>query len=315
MIDALKAHPLIFLFLNLCILLGLSTSKAEASQPGSFDSNITRAAYEAADQLEANLAHELNRVKLIVSTDLVNLDQPNARPSLGIMLGKQIASRLAQHGYRIVERRAPTRPSAVKKHATQPPPAVEPREIELIHGVQAMLVGDYVISNDLAYVSVRLISVPENIILTSSDFTMRLDDATKEMAAVKTPLEVPRTQSTQKTEAPAHAATVKGTGKSSDPKPSATNPKQSRSTEEVQEAQAEDPFATGSVALNPANRLGAKIIQSRLAELGFYKAEIDGIWKKHSKAALKAFKESRGLRYATRWDMNTQKALFQNVPQ
>ena len=52
------------------------------------------------------------------------------------------------------------------------------------------------------------------------------------------------------------------------------------------------------------------MIQTRLAEMGLYKAAIDGIWGKGSEAALKAFKEKNSLSNPGSWDKETQMLLF-----
>ncbi len=78
---------------------------------------------------------------------------------------------------------------------------------------------------------------------------------------------------------------------------------------------AEDPIATGLVVLNPSVAKDAKIIQGRLADLGLYKAGVDGIWGKGSQVALKKFKEKDSLSNADKWDRETQLALFKKTSQ
>jgi len=69
-------------------------------------------------------------------------------------------------------------------------------------------------------------------------------------------------------------------------------------------------ISRGEVLLDPAIPQDAKLIQTRLAEFGFYKGGIDGIWGKGSKAALKAFKEKNSLENTDQWDKETQMNLF-----
>jgi len=69
-------------------------------------------------------------------------------------------------------------------------------------------------------------------------------------------------------------------------------------------------LSNGKILLNPAIPRDAKLIQTRLAESGFYRGEIDGIWGKGSKTALKAFKEKNSLENSDQWDKETQIDLF-----
>ena len=70
------------------------------------------------------------------------------------------------------------------------------------------------------------------------------------------------------------------------------------------------PFESGREALDPRDMGHAKLIQARLAELGFYTMAVDGKFGKGSYGALQAFKRARGLPDDVIWDMPTQKALF-----
>ena len=86
---------------------------------------------------------------------------------------------------------------------------------------------------------------------------------------------------------------------------------QMRLFRETSPSTSQGPVASGSALLNPALPQHAKIIQSRLANLGFYSGPIDGIWGKGSKGALKSFKEQNSLSNPEKWDKETQVLLFQ----
>jgi peptidoglycan hydrolase-like protein with peptidoglycan-binding domain len=69
-------------------------------------------------------------------------------------------------------------------------------------------------------------------------------------------------------------------------------------------------ISSGEILLNPGIPHDAKLVQTRLAELGLYKGSIDGKWGKGSQAALKAFKEKNSLKNPDLWDKETQMRLF-----
>ncbi|MBW1780234.1 MAG: hypothetical protein JRL30_05800 [Deltaproteobacteria bacterium] len=308
--------------LRLCFILALlailivaadGSGISHAYQLGSSDSRLVKAAYAAADHMENNLVYKLDRVIPILSTGFVNLDNRKGS-SFGRLLGEQVASRFSQHGYKVIDLRAEKSGLFEKKANDKPGLSRETKGISALcaYDAQAIIVGDYVVSDDLAYVSVRLIRIPDSSILTSCDFTVRLDGALKEMAK-RAPPDHALTQPPVKTKA------AKPTeGKPSDKGPE-QKPHETKTTKKLLKKPVEKPkngpFATGTIPLNPRNRLAAKIIQTRLAELGFYKAKIDGIWKHDSQEALKEFKKAKGLRYAFTWDMKTQKALFRGTGQ
>ena len=65
--------------------------------------------------------------------------------------------------------------------------------------------------------------------------------------------------------------------------------------------------------LNPAVPEDARIIQTRLAELGFYDLPVDGIWGKGSRTALMAFREKNSLGSSDAWDNETQTLLLRET--
>jgi peptidoglycan hydrolase-like protein with peptidoglycan-binding domain len=71
-----------------------------------------------------------------------------------------------------------------------------------------------------------------------------------------------------------------------------------------------NPLSNGSVLLKLSNPLAAKIVQSQLAMLGYYQHNIDGKWGKYSRSALSSFKRDNYLGDGSKWDMETQIALF-----
>lgn len=75
------------------------------------------------------------------------------------------------------------------------------------------------------------------------------------------------------------------------------------------------PLENGARFLNPKNKDDAIVIQTRLAELGFYTAGIDGAFGKGSRAALAKYKKSAGLGDNSNWDLPTQQALFSGTGQ
>lgn len=69
-------------------------------------------------------------------------------------------------------------------------------------------------------------------------------------------------------------------------------------------------ISSGTFLLNPRNLFHAKLIQQRLADHGFYKSRVDGIWGKGSSKSLTAYKKSQGIHTTIIWDLTIQHRLF-----
>ncbi len=70
------------------------------------------------------------------------------------------------------------------------------------------------------------------------------------------------------------------------------------------------PLEQGLRFLNPSQRDDARLIQRRLAEHGFYRMEIDGLFGPGSLSALQAFRKNKRLGDNSNWDITTQMELF-----
>ncbi|WP_040417397.1 peptidoglycan-binding domain-containing protein [Desulfonatronospira thiodismutans] len=74
----------------------------------------------------------------------------------------------------------------------------------------------------------------------------------------------------------------------------------------------EGPLSRGESVLDTSDRSDARIIQTRLAELGYYNMIIDGLWGPGSRGALEQFQRSSGLE-ASGWNLQTQRSLFEGT--
>jgi hypothetical protein len=263
--------------------------------------------------LAKNLLPELARIAPIVTTGFKNLQHPTSPASaFCTLLAQQMASRFSQHGYQVIALYGPGLTSLAGDKTNKRALLTGSREIIGNHAPQAIIQGDYAISGDLAYISVRVVRISDNVILTSSDFTVRLNETLKEMADGETTGVSWPPQSVEPTETDATAS--KASAQQPEDQPTDAEPDKEEKEKRAVKLP-NGPFATGEISLHPSNPLAARIIQTRLAELGFYKDRVDGVWKGHSRKALKEFKEAHGLKYALQWDINTQKALFAGTGQ
>lgn len=242
-----------------------------------YNSHLNKTAYHAAIMLDNNLPHTLDKTLPILSTSFVNSDRLDVSSTFGRLLGDQIASRFSQLGYKMIEPKL--RKDALVMNKTNGEQALT-RDLEEVYDsydIQAMLVGTYYCSHELVFVSAKLVSVLDRSILSSYDFTVRLDRVLKQLLA---------------NELTGSAGRNKKLGKSQN-----------------------GPIAQGIVLLNPSVPSNAKIIQFRLSKLGYYSSKIDGKWKKYSRKALKDFRKDSKITKVNKWDIETQKALFKDTSQ
>ncbi|SDB21118.1 hypothetical protein SAMN05660653_01011 [Desulfonatronum thiosulfatophilum] len=239
-------------------------------------------AHALADGLDHNLVQHVDRTKTILFTSLVDLDDLNASSTFGRLLGEQIASRMSQLGYRIVELKLRQGSMIISENAGEMVLSRNLREVRSSHDAQGIIVGTYTVLSDSIIVTVKLLSTLDGSILSTQDATLRKTSELHELVAKN---------------------------------PTIFQPQRSQPSEQSTQPAPEGPLARGTILLDPKNSLAARLIQTRLAELNYYTDRIDGLWGKNSRAALNRFKSARQLASPTAWDLSTQRELFQGTGQ
>ena len=268
------------LLTSLCLWAG-TEGEVYASRSGSDLDDIS---YTAGDMLERNLLYYLDRTLPILSTSFVNLDNLKETSAFGRLVGVQIASRFSQHGYRVIDIRLSNGKVLVQERNGELVLSRDMKRINNRQDAQAILVGTYTIAGNRAFVSTRLVSTLDNAILSSYNFSIRMDDLLKALAQ--------KNLNSAAVGKKAALKRAKGANRNSI------------------SAIKKDSVSSGTIFLELSNPLAAKIVQSHLYRLGYYTAKVDGKWGKKSRAALVSFKKARKLPNVNRWDMGTQMVLL-----
>ena len=268
------------LLTSLCLWSG-TEGDACASRSGSDLDDIS---YTAGDMLERNLLYYLDRTLPILSTSFVNLDNLKETSAFGRLVGVQVASRFSQHGYKMIDLRLSNGKVLVQERNGELVLSRDMKRINNSQDAQAILVGTYTIAGNRAFLSTRLVSTLDNTILSSYNFSIRMDDLLKALAQKNLNSAALSKKSVHKKEKEARRNSI-----------SASN---------------NDPVSNGTIFLELSNPLAVKIVQSHLYRLGYYTAKVDGKWGKKSRAALISFKKDRKLPNVNRWDMGAQMVLL-----
>jgi peptidoglycan hydrolase-like protein with peptidoglycan-binding domain len=73
------------------------------------------------------------------------------------------------------------------------------------------------------------------------------------------------------------------------------------------------PISSGDKLLDPRREPDARLIQTRLRELGFYGGKIDGLFGQGSYRALENYTLSAGIPGSGQWNLDVQKQLFKGT--
>ena len=232
-----------------------------------YPSDIEGVSRVAGDMLEKNRLFYLDRTLPILSTSFVNLDDLNETSAFGRLMGVGVASRFSQHGYRIVELRLGKGNVVIQRKNGEFVLSRDTARLNGSHEAQAIIVGTYSLDDNWAYLTVRLVNILDNTVISSWDFSMRMDETLKNLAGKRSGYVIAGREDVKVTD----LEEPKGNISKSD----------------------KNPISNGSILLKLSNPLAAKIIQTQLSRLGYYTWKVDGIWKGRSRKALAAFKKEQ----------------------
>lgn len=156
-----------------CLVAGCATYSGSAVRDG--EDSLMQANHQAIDQLLGNIppSRALNKQQPIIVASLVNIDDLNSS-RLGRMLSEQLATRLTQSGYAVVELKL--RDSIfVKQLQGELLLSREIKDITLTHKAQAVLVGTYAESSGQLYLTVKLVGVADNLVISAQDYLLPLN--------------------------------------------------------------------------------------------------------------------------------------------
>ena len=146
---------------------------------------IIGANYQAADSLiERAQDIHLHRNRPILSTSFVDIDNVKSSSTFGRMLGEQMGSRFAQHGFNVVEMKM-RNSIFVQEHTGELILSRQLRDISLQHNAYAVLIGTYAQGKRRVYVTAKLVRAENNIILASYDYELPIGPDTKYLLRTK----------------------------------------------------------------------------------------------------------------------------------
>ena len=136
-------------------------------------SEILELSYAAADTLSGDLDKKLaDRSGAILAASLVNIDNLEESCSLGRLISEQVASRMAYHGYRVLEMKVRQNSVYIKKGEGEFILSREIQQIGATHDGAYVLVGTYTVAKGSIYISLRIVDTEDNTIITGCDYEL-----------------------------------------------------------------------------------------------------------------------------------------------
>lgn len=158
------AIPVVFsLFIS---LFGCATPERNCR---TLDNSITPIGYSIADNLVNNLSQKINSNDQIIVSSFVNVNNLEQSSTFGRIIAEQVASRLSQNGYKIIELKLRQNSIFIQEGKGEFMLSRNLKDLSRTYNASAIVVGTYGDGYDRIYVTSRIVNPNDNTIIASAD--------------------------------------------------------------------------------------------------------------------------------------------------
>lgn len=141
---------------------------------------VLESSYLAADRLaHALLKRQFTPDTPIMAASFVNIDNLTTSSTFGRIVSEQMASRLAQHGLRMIEIKLRQESVFIKEGQGEFILSRELKDLSSSREIRAALVGTYAVSTHFVFVSARIVRTDDNSVLAGCDYELPNDEITR----------------------------------------------------------------------------------------------------------------------------------------
>ncbi|MGZ4957778.1 MAG: FlgO family outer membrane protein [Methylomonas sp.] len=178
-----RKQKIILMMLALAVLGGCSRMY-RPSEP--CDDDLVEVSYDAVDQLLLNLKQPLPKGSLVVINSMVNVDDLGQTLPFGRIVSDQIASSMHRAGYRVMGMELPTEIFAKNESGILQLPEKTKAALNAVHA-NAIVIGSYAPGRNHVYVSLRIVDIATQNIISSTDYSVSRGPDAKAMTTIPEP--------------------------------------------------------------------------------------------------------------------------------
>lgn len=147
------------------------------------NSDLTRANYSAVDKLFTAPAIPIDKsVPLLVAT-VVNIDSMTQSSRFGRLISEQIATRLTQLGFHVVEMKLRSN-VYIREGAGELLLSRDVRDLSKNYNAQVVVVGNYAIAAGYTYLTLKAVSVTDNRVVGAVNYVLPLTENNRALLAL-----------------------------------------------------------------------------------------------------------------------------------
>ena len=174
----LKKQMMVLMVLALILQSGCSRTYRPREAD---DDNLVEVSYQEVNSLIQNLRLPLPKGTLIVINSLINVDNLGQSLAFGRIVSEQISSAFHQAGYLVMGMELPTEIFAKNDAGILQIPDKTKEALNLL-GAKAIVIGSYAPGRNNVYVSLRVVEIASQNIMSSVDYAVGMGPDAKVLA-------------------------------------------------------------------------------------------------------------------------------------
>ncbi|WFP49361.1 FlgO family outer membrane protein [Methylomonas sp. EFPC3] len=167
----LKKKLMVLMLAGLTVLSGCSRLYYYSSSID--DDDLVEVSYDAIGWLLADLRQPLPKGSLVVINSLVNVDDMGQTLPFGRIISDQLSSALHRSGYRVMGMELPTEIFAKNEAGILELPEKTKEALNNV-GAKAIVIGSYAPGRDNVYVSLRVVDIASQNVVSSTDYSVAM---------------------------------------------------------------------------------------------------------------------------------------------
>ncbi|MGB0468619.1 MAG: FlgO family outer membrane protein [Pontibacterium sp.] len=161
------------------VFIGGCTANRPVSSPKESQVDVIAVVNSAAAKMMRSVNTEGDK-RAVIAASFVDINNLRVSSTFGRMVSEIFATALTNTGYPVIE--VKMRDSLfIKEQAGEFMLSRQMRSITTQHDAQAILLGTYAVGGDTVYLSARVVSALDNIVIASYDFSLPLNRNIKAM--------------------------------------------------------------------------------------------------------------------------------------
>lgn len=150
------------------------------------DEDLVEVSYTAIEQLLLDLKQPLPRGSLVVINSLVNVDDMGQTLPFGRIVSDQLTSAMSRGGYRVMGMELPTEIFEKNEAGILELPEQTKEALNAVHA-NALVIGTYATGRKNVYVSLRIVDIATQNIISSTDYSTPMGPDAKRLATIPEP--------------------------------------------------------------------------------------------------------------------------------